>query len=176
MASRRDETHASQRRTSQRLSAPLALAGLILWGLLAPATAGATTANATRAPVPAGSDYLQSESATPHAVTDEASLTACLLGEWRHSHEEDTDERIVYRPADYPFPPSRGRVGFEFLAAGYLIFFGIDPADGESLSPGHWELLSDQRLQIEVNEPEQPRRLETLTIIACREDRLELAR
>jgi len=30
-------------------------------------------------------------------------------GEWTHSHEEDDDEILVYRPAaTFPFPPTRG--------------------------------------------------------------------
>jgi len=31
------------------------------------------------------------------------------VGEWTHSHEEDDDEILVYRPAaTFPFPPTRG--------------------------------------------------------------------
>ncbi len=36
-----------------------------------------------------------------------------LCQRWIHSHEEDTDTEMVYRPADFAFPPSRGRTGFE---------------------------------------------------------------
>lgn len=153
----------------------IAASGLMLFGALgAPAeTIAASTASRPEA---AALAVQQEDAATPDAAVDEAALAQCLMREWRHSHEEDTDEAIVYRPADYPFPPSRGRIGFEFLAAGYLIFYGIDPADGEVLSPGHWELLSDRRVQIEVNEPEQPRYLETMVIVSCSEDRLEIAR
>lgn len=32
-----------------------------------------------------------------------------LAGEWIHAHEEDTDHEMVFRRADAPLPPSRGR-------------------------------------------------------------------
>ena len=40
-----------------------------------------------------------------------ADLKTCILGQWIHSHEEDAKGVMVYRPANYSFPPSRGRVG-----------------------------------------------------------------
>ena len=38
-----------------------------------------------------------------------------LQGRWVHSHEEDTDDEIVYRSAasGYDFPRSRGREALE---------------------------------------------------------------
>jgi len=38
---------------------------------------------------------------------------AQVAGRWVHSHEEDTDDEMVFRAADsgYAFPPSRGRAG-----------------------------------------------------------------
>src|SRR5438034_663791 len=40
---------------------------------------------------------------------------------WLHSHEEDADAAKVYRPDDYPFPPARGRMGFELKPDGSLL-------------------------------------------------------
>jgi len=37
---------------------------------------------------------------------------------WVHSHEEDSDEEMVFRPAAYEFPPSRGRRSFELKPDG----------------------------------------------------------
>ena len=32
-----------------------------------------------------------------------------VAGRWVHSHEEDSGDELVFRPAGYAFPPSRGR-------------------------------------------------------------------
>lgn len=116
--------------------------------------------------------YQMEASATP-ASRD---LTVCLLRGWLHSHEEDSQETVVYRPDDYPFPPSRGRVGFEFLAGGYLIYQAIAPADGPELMHGRWEQTSPGIIEIEIDEPEQPVKRETLEIVSCSEELLEIAR
>lgn len=103
-------------------------------------------------------------------------LTICLMGSWMHSYEEDTDELTIYRPEDYAFPISRGRTGFEFLAAGYLVYHGIGPADEPLVTPGHWELISRDEVAIEIDNLDGPTVRETLNIVSCSEDRLELAR
>jgi hypothetical protein len=63
-----------------------------------------------------------------------------LLGRWLHSHEEDTDAELVYRPATYRFPPSRGRTGFELRPDGTMVESGIGPTDRRAESPGTWRL------------------------------------
>ena len=67
-----------------------------------------------------------------------ADLRKCIVGQWIHSHEEDTQDVTVYRPASYDFPPSRGRMGFEFRKDGKLIYYGIARADGSDQIPGSW--------------------------------------
>jgi hypothetical protein len=57
-----------------------------------------------------------------------------------HSHEEDTDDRMVFRPASYRFPPARGRTGFELKEDGALVEHGIGPTDRRTQSPGRWTL------------------------------------
>jgi hypothetical protein len=52
-------------------------------------------------------------------------LRTCLLVRWMHSHEEDTDATEIYRPAEYAFPPARGRIGYEFIPDGQAIYLGI---------------------------------------------------
>ena len=61
-----------------------------------------------------------------------------LTKKWMHSHEEDTDTREVFRPADYPFPLSRGRRGFELRPDGNLIEGGPGPTDRTTTSSGSW--------------------------------------
>ena len=44
-----------------------------------------------------------------------------LYQHWVHSHEEDTNTEIVFRPATYNFPRSRGRRSFELKTDGILV-------------------------------------------------------
>ncbi|MBI1917407.1 MAG: hypothetical protein HYS12_22125 [Planctomycetes bacterium] len=70
-----------------------------------------------------------------------------ILGSWLHSHEEDTDTTTVYRRADYEFPPSRGRKGFELRADGALSEKGIGPTDRSVHTAGRWHLSEDGCLE-----------------------------
>jgi hypothetical protein len=101
-------------------------------------------------------------------------LSTCLLKHWVHSHEEDTPEVRVYRPADYSFPPSRGRMGFAFREGGELIYHGIAPADGSLASPGRWSVQPPNQVRIEVDNE----RIEPFTweIISCSDDKLTVKR
>lgn len=118
---------------------------------------------------------LQDEEASERGLSPDE-MTRCLLGAWTHSMEEDTEELIVYRPGDYPFPAARGRTGFEFIAAGYLVYHGFGPADEPEVWNGRWELVARNRVDIEVNQNPSPDLRETLHIASCSEDLLEIAR
>ena len=54
-----------------------------------------------------------------------------LFKHWIHSREDgDTRSNVsVYRPSDYPVPPSRGRRGFEIKKNGEFILHEIDRTD-----------------------------------------------
>ncbi len=77
-------------------------------------------------------------------------LQECILGRWLHSHEEDTPEVAVYRPAEYAFPPSRGRIGYEFQKGGGLVYIGIARGDGSEESIGRWTLDEPGSITIET--------------------------
>ena len=66
-----------------------------------------------------------------------------LYQHWTHSHEEDTDQEMVFRPASYAFPPARGRTGFELKPDGSLVEYGIGPTDRRTQSTGKWRLDGD---------------------------------
>ena len=66
-----------------------------------------------------------------------------LCKHWMHSHEEDTEEETVYRPASYQFPPARGRTGFELNPDGSLTEHGIGPTDRRTRTAGKWKLKGD---------------------------------
>jgi len=70
-----------------------------------------------------------------------------LAQEWVHSHEEDTATTRVYRPARFPFPPSRGRRGFHLQPGGTLTARKPGPTDRTVVAAGRWK-LRDERLEL----------------------------
>ncbi len=66
-----------------------------------------------------------------------------LQQRWVHSHEEDTDTETVYRPADFAFPPSRGRESFQLKAGGTYLQRTPGPTDVPVESEARWELADD---------------------------------
>ena len=63
-----------------------------------------------------------------------------VSGRWAHAHEEDTEDEMVFRPADAELPPSRGRVAFELRADGSFAETGLGPADVPEEATGSWTL------------------------------------
>ncbi len=85
---------------------------------------------------------------------------------WLHSHEEDTATTTVYRPAKFPFPPSRGRKRFQLQQDGTLAARKPGATDQTVISAGTWKLSGDklelsphgdsrQVLRIESVEPDR---------------------
>jgi hypothetical protein len=91
-----------------------------------------------------------------------------LRRRWVHSHEEDTDEEMVFRPAAYEFPPSRGRRSFELMPDGTLVEGRIGPTDRPVETRGTWE-LRDDRLVLRRDPSETPR---VMRIASVDDDRL----
>jgi hypothetical protein len=87
---------------------------------------------------------------------------------WVHSHEEDSDEEMVFRPAAYELPPSRGRRSFELKPDGILAEGGIGPTDRPMETQGTWE-LRDDRLLLRRDPSETPR---VMRIASVADDRL----
>ncbi|MGA2888184.1 MAG: hypothetical protein ABSE51_09045 [Terracidiphilus sp.] len=67
---------------------------------------------------------------------------------WLHSHEEDTADEMVFRPASFPFPPSRGRIGFELQPDGIVVVQSIAPTDGPQDLLGTWTIGENGQPQI----------------------------
>lgn len=80
-----------------------------------------------------------------------------LHGHWVHSHEEDSDDEMVFRPAGHPFPPARGRMGFELRADGTYVERSPGPVDVPVAAIGSWSLDGD-RLSL-VSDDRQPNRV-----------------
>ena len=92
---------------------------------------------------------------------------------WVHSHEEDTADEQVFRPADFAFPPSRGRRGFELRADGSYVETAPGPTDRPEEASGTWELQDDDILILARSDAHGPERLR---ISAVDGDRLVVAR
>jgi hypothetical protein len=72
-----------------------------------------------------------------------------LQGRWVHSHEEDTDDEIVYRSASsgYDFPRSRGREALELHADGSYGGVVPGPTDKpEQVGGGTWTVEEGNKL------------------------------
>lgn len=89
---------------------------------------------------------------------------------WVHSHEEDSAAGRVFRPADFPFPPSRGRKAFHPRPDGTLAGATPGADDRPRRSAGSWHADGDQiRL-------EQDGQREVWTLVALAADRLVITR
>jgi len=105
----------------------------------------------------------------PKAITAEL-----LHGTWVHSHEEDTDREMVFRPDTFKFPPSRGRASFQLLADGGLVESGPGPTDRREARTGSWRLEGSNKLAFYQAAQTTPTRV--LRIRAARADRLAVER
>jgi hypothetical protein len=92
-----------------------------------------------------------------------------LQKRWLHSHEEDSDTEMVFRPASFKFPPSRGRAGFDLKGNQSYVDIGIAPMDGPQETTGTWKLQGDQ-LQLFSQSSVTPTR--TLQIVSADKNRL----
>jgi hypothetical protein len=92
---------------------------------------------------------------------------------WLHSHEEDSGGEMVYRPANYDFPPSRGRTGFELRPDGSAAVLGPAPTDAPQEHSGTWKIDATKRLVVHVPELQQT---QSMTIVSSDPDRLVVRR
>ena len=97
---------------------------------------------------------------------------SALERRWVHSHEEDAPGEMVFRPADHDFPPSRGRLAFEFRPDGSYAEAAIGPADVPLAVTGSWR-LDDDELVISREAATEPER--RLRVKAAEPDRLVVA-
>lgn len=88
---------------------------------------------------------------------------------WLHSHEEDTDSEMVFRPSTFAFPPSRGRSGFELGPDGSAVTISPGPTDVPQEGGGKWALDGTNRLSVHLPDAQQAR---TFNILSAAPDRL----
>jgi len=99
--------------------------------------------------------------------------TNLLVGQWQHSREEDTPTEMVYRPAGFPLPPSRGRSGLEFAEDGTFKRIGIGATDVSNVKEGSWQLDDVNAGHVRVEVEGQPQVLE---IRDLKQDRMTVKR
>ncbi len=90
-----------------------------------------------------------------------------LQQQWVHSHEEDTDDEQVFRPASYPFPPSRGRRALDLRPDGSYGERAPGPTDRPEEAGGTWQLVGDE-LELRGSDGAT----ETLEVVSAAPDRL----
>lgn len=97
-----------------------------------------------------------------------------LQRRWVHAHEEDTGEEMVFRPADHPLPPSRGRAAFELRADGSFTESGLGATDVPDEAAGTWVLENGESIVLgEGASGGVPR---VMPIASCERDRLVVRR
>jgi hypothetical protein len=90
---------------------------------------------------------------------------------WVHAGEEEGEGEMVFRPAEHPLPPARGRVSLELREDGTLIECQPGATDAPREAKGAWRLEEGEL----VLEPEDaPSR--RLALRALEREKLVLAR
>ena len=90
-----------------------------------------------------------------------------LVGHWIHSHEEDGPGARVFRRAGFPFPRSRGRVGFELKDDGTFVEQGIGATDRPTRKTGHWVYDRDKcRVVLKYGQGEPDHELRVVSVEA----------
>jgi len=77
-----------------------------------------------------------------------------LAKRWVHSHEEDTDDEMVYRDASagYQFPPARGRYSFVLHRDGTYLAHVPGADDRPEGRTGSWRLESGDKLVLDSDD------------------------
>ena len=92
----------------------------------------------------------------------------CVYKYWIHSHEEDTQDKKVYRPSTFEFPQSRGRDGFEIRENGEFILYIMGPTDRPEKIFGNFTIASNN-LNVKLVSIQKSY---TMTILSCDENLL----
>jgi hypothetical protein len=96
---------------------------------------------------------------------------ADLYGQWLHAQEEDTDTEMIFRPADHPLPPARGRTGLELCADQTCNYLGIGRADRPEASEGSWQ-FDEQTGTLSIDLPDGTH--QALAVGSVKKDKLIL--
>lgn len=92
----------------------------------------------------------------------------CVYKYWIHSHEEDTEDKKVYRPSTFEFPQSRGRDGFEIRENGEFILYIMRSTDRPEKIFGNFSLAANN-LNVKLTSIQKSY---SITILSCDENLL----
>jgi hypothetical protein len=76
---------------------------------------------------------------------------ADIAGHWVHSHEEDDEKGMAYRPAKHKLPRARGRTEFEFNRDGTCRYIAIGRGDRPDPVTGTWTLDDGKQPRIRMS-------------------------
>jgi len=94
-----------------------------------------------------------------------------IFQHWVHSYEDDKLDIKVYRTTDYPFPRSRGRLGFELKKDGTFIFYDISKEDLPKKVFGYWKFDDENKIRLSI---EGKNTENILDIISCDKNILQV--
>ena len=89
-----------------------------------------------------------------------------FFGSWRHAHEEDDAQRVVFRRAGASFPPSRGRDALDLEPDGTAVRVGIDAGDRPLPQSCRWTLDGD--VLVLMDDETELRRMRVVEVTAER--------
>lgn len=93
---------------------------------------------------------------------------------WYCSREENTAGAIVYRPGNFPFPPTRFREAVEFSLGGSAAYFGLGSDDRRVPITGRWERIDRTVVRTEFADARAPSSEWRLTEAAGSYPRLDI--
>ena len=104
------------------------------------------------------------DGATENGVTQDQ-----VVGRWVHAHEEDTEDEMVFRPADSALPPARGRMGLDLREDGTFAEAGLGARDIPEEAVGSWVLEGQTITLSEGATQGVPREME---VVSAEKDKL----
>ena len=106
-------------------------------------------------------------------MSDDEFVSSLAGNTWIHSHEEDHDEKCVFRTDGYSFPPSRGRRRFTIEKSGQLIDQSVRSRDGLEETGGAWEIKNGK---LSFMRPLQSQPYQVWRLVAIEHDRVVVVR
>lgn len=87
-----------------------------------------------------------------------------LFRRWVHIREEDRAGVRLYRAADRPVPPGRGRESIEFHRDGTFVSLRPGPTDAPIAERGRWRADGPRRLRVTYRAGQPPVVLEVVSL------------
>ena len=106
------------------------------------------------------------------SVQSSKPVPEAIFKRWVHSHEDDIDDKKVFRPYGTRMPRSRGRMGFEMKPDGVFMLYAIAAGDGIEPIRGRWR-LTEPGVVVATLEDETTRSY-SFEILSCEDNLLTI--